>query len=366
MVKELIIKEGFHREKPQLFLQFEYDSKLIYLLKNIVDATWSQTHNSWYMANSTKLLQQLKLELEPLGVCLQMPEQLKELVEPKDVLSIETKEKVAQLIYWMRSKRYSESTIATYSEALKTFLRFYYNKAVSDISNDDIIRFNNEYILAKHLSSSFQNQVVNAVKLLYKITESRELDLELIHRPKRAKLLPNVLSKEEVKLILSAPRNIKHRAMLSLIYSCGLRRGELLNLKLTDIDSKRNLVIVRMAKGRKDRIVPLSQKVLILLREYFIAFKPNYWLFEGQDKKSKYDERSLQQVLKQSLEKANITKPATLHWLRHSYATHLLENGTDLRYIQEILGHSRSTTTEIYTHVSNKALQNIISPFDSL
>jgi integrase/recombinase XerD len=154
--------------------------------------------------------------------------------------------------------------------------------------------------------------------------------------------------------------------MLSLIYSCGLRRSELLNLKLTDIDSKRGLVIIRQSKGRKDRVAPLSEKILELLRAYYNAYKPNVWLFEGQDKKSQYDENSLSSVLKQNLEKCKINKPVSLHWLRHSYATHLLENGTDLRYIQEILGHSSSRTTEIYTHVSNHNIQRISSPFDNL
>jgi integrase/recombinase XerD len=220
--------------------------------------------------------------------------------------------------------------------------------------------------MAKGLSASFQNQIVNAVKLFFRCVENKKLDPELIHRPKNPKLLPNVLSKEEIKQILQAPSNIKHKAMLSLIYSCGLRRSELLHLQLNDIDSKRGLVLIRQGKGRKDRVAPLSEKILGLLREYYHAYKPTLWLFEGQDKKSQYDERSLQQVLKQSVEKANIQKPVTLHWLRHSYATHLLENGTDLRYIQEILGHSRSTTTEIYTHVSNQNIQRITSPFDNL
>ena len=175
-----------------------------------------------------------------------------------------------------------------------------------------------------------------------------------------------MLSKEEIKLILNAPSNIKHKAMLSLIYSCGLRRSELLNLKLTDVDSKRGLVIIRQSKGRKDRVAPLSEKILELLRAYYNAHKPNVWLFEGQDKKSQYDERSLANVLKQALEKSGISKPVSLNWLRHSYATHLLENGTDLRYIQEILGHSSSRTTEIYTHVSNHNIQKITSPFDNL
>jgi integrase/recombinase XerD len=124
--------------------------------------------------------------------------------------------------------------------------------------------------------------------------------------------------------------------------------------------------MVRQSKGKKDRIVPLSEKILVLLRDYYIAYKPTQWLFEGQDKKSPYDESSLANVLKNALKKSNIKKPVTLHWLRHSYATHLLENGTDLRYIQEILGHSRSSTTEIYTHVSDLCVRKVVSPLDNL
>ena len=189
---------------------------------------------------------------------------------------------------------------------------------------------------------------------------------ELLHRPKREKLLPNVLSKEEVKQILDAHSNLKHKAMLSLIYSCGLRCGELLSMRPVHIDSKRGIVIIKQAKGKKDRIVPLSPKILEMLRQYFQDFQPQSYLFEGQEKGNPYDERSLQLVLKQALVKVKITKPVTLHWLRHSYATHLLESGTDLRYIQELLGHKSSKTTEIYTHVSTKNLQKIISPFDTL
>ncbi len=192
------------------------------------------------------------------------------------------------------------------------------------------------------------------------------MEVESIHRPKGEKKLPNVLSKEEVKLILNAHHNIKHKTMLSLIYSCGLRRGELLNLKPADIDSKRNLILIKQSKGKKDRIVPLSPKILEMLRSYYICYKPKTWLFEGRNENEPYDERSLSNVLKQALTKSNIQKPVSLHWLRHSYATHLLESGTDLRFIQELLGHSSSRTTEIYTHVSTKSLQQIKSPFDDL
>jgi integrase/recombinase XerD len=249
---------------------------------------------------------------------------------------------------------------------LKSFLIFYREKAIAEISNEDVIIYNNEYILKNNLSASYQNQIVNAIKLFFQTIRETKMMVDKIHRPKRSKLLPNVLSKEEIKLILNAHSNIKHKTMLSLIYSCGLRRSELLNLKPADIDSKRGIVIIRQSKGKKDRIAPLSPKILDMLREYYIGFKPKTWLFEGQNENTKYDERSLSNVLKQALTKSRINKPVSLHWLRHSYATHLLESGTDLRYIQELLGHSSSKTTEIYTHVSTKSIQQIKSPFDDL
>jgi integrase/recombinase XerD len=246
------------------------------------------------------------------------------------------------------------------------FLNYFSGKLPEQITNADLEDFNNDYIIAKQLSSSFQNQVINAVKLYFRTIEHRSLNPDLIYRPRREKVLPNVLSKEEVKAIVNVLNNMKHRSMLSLIYSCGLRCGELINLKLSDIDSKRGLIIIRKAKGYKDRIVPLSEKITELLRQYYVVHKPLNYVFEGQQAGEPYDVRSLQQVLKQAVAKAGISKPVTLHWLRHSYATHLLENGTDLRYIQEILGHKSSKTTEIYTHVSNKMIQRIISPFDYL
>lgn len=154
--------------------------------------------------------------------------------------------------------------------------------------------------------------------------------------------------------------------MLSLIYACGLRRSELLNLKPADIDSKRHMLIILNSKGKKDRMVPISDKIIEMLRDYYKAYRPGIWLFEGQTSGDPYSEASLAKVLKNACDKACVRKPVTLHWLRHSYATHLLESGTDLRYIQELLGHKSSKTTEIYTHVSEKSLQKITSPFDTL
>jgi len=267
---------------------------------------------------------------------------------------------------YMNYRRYSENTIKTYSDALEVFFRFFQNKRLESLTIEDIIQFNNDYILRKNLSSSYQNQVINAVKLFYRNRFNKTMEVEFIQRPRREKRLPNVLSKEDVKSILEAPTNLKHRAMLSLIYACGLRRSELLNLTLTDILSKRNLLFIRQSKGKKDRVVPIGNKLIEMLRDYYKAYKPKTWLFEGQFPNTKYSEKSLENVLKQSLTKTKISKKVSLHWLRHSYATHLLENGTDLRYIQELLGHSSSRTTEIYTHVSTLNLQQIRSPFDDL
>jgi integrase/recombinase XerD len=374
------LKSAFHKDKEVVQLVFNKRDDLNNLLRANTAMRWSKSMNCWYLPFYKSIIQdlfmllkpkfyldysELKAQQEPLAD----KREVEMIVKPADILqdlSEESLQKIEEFKLWLNSKRYSDSTIGTYIDALKIFLRYYAHKPIAEITNDDLIKFNNHYIMANHFSASYQNQVVNAVKLFFSKIENKKLNPELVHRPKRPKLLPNVLSKEEVKMILNAHGNIKHKAMLSLIYSCGLRRSELLNLKLSDIDSKRGLVIIKQSKGRKDRVAPLSAKILELLRDYYNVYKPQYWLFEGQDKTSQYDEKSLASVLKQALAKSGIQKPVSLHWLRHSYATHLLENGTDLRYIQEILGHSSSRTTEIYTHVSNKNIQRITSPFDNL
>ncbi|MFA5476735.1 MAG: site-specific tyrosine recombinase/integron integrase [Bacteroidales bacterium] len=283
-----------------------------------------------------------------------------------DKLSPETESKIEEFSKWMIHKRYSQATIKTYIGTLKNFLLFTAKKPVSEITNQDVVNYVNDVIIRNNLSFAYQNQTVNAVKLFFREVMHAKIETEKIERPRPEHKLPNVLSKAEVKAILEAPGNIKHEAMLSLIYACGLRRSELLNLKPDHIDSKRHLLIIKNAKGRKDRIAPIPEKLIVLLRDYYKKFKPQLWLFEGQKKGEQYSATSLQQVLKGSLKKCGINKPVTLHWLRHSYATHLLESGTDLRYIQELLGHKSSKTTEIYTHVTDKSLQKIKSPFDDL
>jgi integrase/recombinase XerD len=192
------------------------------------------------------------------------------------------------------------------------------------------------------------------------------MDIDEIERPRRMQRLPDILSRGEVENLLKGITNLKHKSMLSLIYACGLRRSELINLEIRSIDSARKLLIIKEAKGKKDRVAPLPESMIEMLRTYYKAYKPKRWLFEGFNESEKYTESSLQQVFKQAVEKAKIKKHVTLHTLRHSYATHLLENGVDLRYIQEILGHKSSKTTEIYTHVTSKSIEKIKSPFENL
>ncbi len=362
MKPKVILEQSKHHNNEVVFLIFPKDAELISAVKTLGVARWSQSKGKWYVDKNRFDLNRLITALKGKAVVDYSGFKEKNSAQ----IPAEVEQGLTALKLWMTHKRYSAATINTYLDAAKSFLTFTYPKPIKSVTNDDFVRYVNEYIIKRGLSFSYQNQVVNAIKLFFREVVHCALDVDKLERPRREHKLPNVLSKEEVKLILTAHSNIKHRAMLSLIYSCGLRRSELLNLKPTDIDSKRNVVIIKQAKGKKDRIVPLSQKILIMLREYYSAYKPQTWLFEGQIKNEKYDERSLANVLKQALAKANITKPVSLHWLRHSYATHLLESGTDLRYIQELLGHSSSRTTEIYTHVSTKNIQQIKSPFDDL
>lgn len=246
-----------------------------------------------------------------------------------------------------------------------TFLRFVWPMSATEFTHEDVLRFNTDYVLKNGLSSSFQNQVVNAIKFFVKVVRSEAMDIAQPHRPRTEKNMPKVISMQEAEFILNSLENIKHKCMMSLIYSAGLRRSELLNLRIEAIDSKRMIIFIKQAKGNKDRVVPLSEVLLTMLREYYIKYRPVVFLFEGQGG-GRYNERSLALALKKAVEKAGIKKKVNLHMLRHSYATHLLEAGTDLRYIQELLGHKSSRTTEIYTHVSSRAIHQIGSPLDKL
>ena len=361
--------------KTYYYASFPFNRNIYTLFSSLKNSTWDSFEKAWVIDEAVFPLENLFAHFKDKAEFIFHEKSLKSVEYKKSQLRpihflepLDEHKKLAiqTFIRYLNSKRYSANTIKVYSDSLTTFLRYFSAKEIAAISNDDLIDFNNNYILKNNFSASFQNQVVNAVKLYFAAIQHKKMDVELIHRPRREKVLPNVLSKEEVKAILDAHVNIKHKMMLCLIYSCGMRCGELLALHPVHIDSKRNIILLKCAKGKKDRIVPLSPLILKMLREYYKIYKPKIYLFEGALLGEPYSEKSLQSVLKQAIKKVSIAKPVTLHWLRHSYATHLLESGTDLRYIQELLGHSSCKTTEIYTHVSTKSIQQIKSPFDDL
>lgn len=384
----VLLERGFHKERNVIFVTFPKDDALIEVIRSVEGRWWSKTNGKWYFFanefNLNKLFEAFRekafidysvlknLKEEPSNSTIENGKGLpqtsykKREKKPKNELSAENTKSITDFGKWLEHKRYSERTVTTYTEMLTMFTRHIEPKLLTETTNLDVMDFVHTVLIGEGYSFTLQNQLVSSLKLFFREMVQSNLDIEKLERPRREHKLPNILSKQEVKRILEAHSNVKHKTMLTLIYACGLRRGELLNIRATDIDRLRNMLTIRNAKGRKDRMVPISDKILNLLTDYYKVYLPKNWLFEGQAAGEPYDAQSLQSVLKQALAKAKIKKPATLHWLRHSYATHLLESGTDLRYIQELLGHKSSRTTEIYTHVSNKSLQKIKSPFDDL
>jgi len=263
----------------------------------------------------------------------------------------------------MAGKRYSNSTIEVYLSCLQYFNN-YFEGFIDELSRKEIENYQ-YHLIQKGYARSTQNQHINAIKYYYENILKRPRQTYYIDRPRKERKLPEILSKETVFQIIKATHNLKHKAAITLLYACGLRVGELINLKIADIDGQRLMIKVCSAKGAKDRVVPLPENVRTLLRKYYTAYQPKLYLFNGA-KREKYTTISVRNVLKQSAKKAGIRKHVTPHMLRHSYATHVLESGIDIRYIQTILGHNSIKTTEIYTHVSRKNVLAVKSPITEM
>lgn len=254
----------------------------------------------------------------------------------------------------LRLKNYSARTIDTYCSYVKSYI---INIGISDPYQLTLKELNNYLRTYKYKSIAQQNQIINSLKLFYKyVLNKTNIHLDKIERPRTEKRLPKVIDKEFLLDRINNITNLKHKAILSLGFSVGLRVSEIINLKIEDIDSKRNIIFINQAKGKKDRIVPLSHSILKLLREYYTEYKPTVYLFNGQNTE-RYSTNSCNKLVKKYL-----GNEYHFHLLRHSCFTTLLENGTDLRIIQKIAGHSSSKTTEIYTHVSLNFIKNVETP----
>ncbi len=262
-------------------------------------------------------------------------------------------------------KRYSHNTITTYVSFVKLFYYANNKKDISLLKNSEIVNRAFHIVDKKKYAVASHKQFISALKLYYREMHNRQINFDSIKPRNRPKSNPVVLSKKEIKKLLQVTHNLKHRAILTTIYSLGLRVGEAVNLKIVDIDGDRNLVTIKKGKGYKDRSVMLSPVLKKILRQYFIEFRPNDYLFEGAGG-GKYSTSSIRKILANSTRKANIQKAVVPHSLRHSFATHLLENGTDIRVIQVLLGHNSIKTTQLYTKVSNTLIHQVKSPLDFL
>ncbi|MBW6498756.1 MAG: site-specific integrase [Bacteroidales bacterium] len=264
-------------------------------------------------------------------------------------------------------QRYSQRSIQNYKSAVRCFLLLAEKKFSHplEITEKEIEKYLFWKIEKHHISTSFQRLIVASLDKFYLSLFNTQLNIKHLYPRAKNKSLPVYLTTREIRRLMAKVTNLKHKCIVQLLYGCGLRLNELLHLKLSDIDSKNKIILIRNGKGGKDRVVMLSPLLLESLRSYYKVYHPEEYLIEGQGK-GRYSEKSVQTIVKNAASKAGITKRVTPHTLRHSFATHLLENGTDIRYIQELLGHKSVNTTEIYTHVTDIAQSKIKSPLDLL
>ncbi len=409
----IVLKQVYHREHYCIAILFPKDFDLIRIVRTISGATFSNTMSCWYVANRWGLVDEIVTAYEGVAsvdrsafrksntLLRETMRDVKSAEINMHALETRTKEgprseakpmpdlqtspatseddskgrngkgelEMRMMLRMMEQKLllkgYSANTLKTYLQQFKEFLLFFGNVATIDLTEIDIRNYLLYLVEKKRVSKSYQNQAINAIKFFYEKIMMQERKVYYLERPMREKRLPKVLSQENLMAIFGALENIKHRVMLMLIYAAGLRRSELLALTVSDVDPERHVVFIRGGKGKKDRQSIMAQSLTPLLRQYMEEYRPSFWLFEGRGGE-RYTESSLQQVLKQAVRKAGINKHVTLHMLRHSFATHLLESGTSTRYIQELLGHESPVTTEIYARVTRFGLDKIKSPLDHI
>ena len=265
----------------------------------------------------------------------------------------------------LKIRDYSKSAFTTYGYFFKQFLAAHPDKNPPEISEQEIIDHVIKTVEAHNYSNKTQNQIVNTIKFYYEQVLGMDKKMYWIPRPRKETKLPVVASEEEVIRTIVASKNLKHQCIMGLLYSSGLRRGELINLKLTDINIDRRQINVRGGKGKKDRTTILSDRMSNALLKYYELYKPKVWVFEGADG-GQYSGRALWNIVKNAAKAAGVRTKISPHVLRHSFATHLMDKGTDTRYIQELLGHKSLETTAIYAHVSTRDLSRIKSPLDAI
>lgn len=369
-----------HRGASQIAIGFAYDIAVKKVVKAFEGVKWSQTHKTFYVGDTSESRQKLFQHLREANYYVdysalrkskykkrsgvdrrQNPHKeamYKQLPQPLKALC-------TRYADYLRGKRLSSSTVATYGFFVLRFLDFAKDLPIESWNNTTIELYLEQVLAKEGYSISSHRQCIGALKHFTELCGIDAFDASEFKRPKKDKLLPTVLSKEEVIRLLQAVKNLKHRAAIALIYSSGLRISELLNLELKDLDPERQLIYIKKGKGRKDRTVVMSTVIRPLLSNYLQTYCPERYFIEGKTGE-RYTASSVRAFLKKGCREAGIKKTVTPHTLRHSYATHMLEQGVGLRYIQQLLGHAKPETTMIYTHVASKDLHQIASPLDGV
>ena len=362
----IILEQIHHRGMLCVAIKGKYNSKVSSWIRARREFKYSSTHKCYYGEYSEELISTLREGMQGLTPAIKVisPDHaVGKAVSPtsKDEMVVVPRSYSEHLI----KRRYSKSTCENYEAQFKGFLAFIYPKDVEAFTDRDIHDYQMFLVRERKVSHSTQNQAINAIKFYLEQVRGGERREYYIERPRAESKLPTVLSEEEMKALLSHTNYIKHKCVLLLLYSAGLRMSELLALRESDIDRDRKLINVRGGKGSKDRVTLLSAVAMEYIGDYLNLLKPKHWLFEGPDG-GRYSATSVNAIIKRSAARAGIRKKVSAHTLRHSFATHLLEHGTDLRYIQSLLGHESSKTTERYTQVTKRGFEGLVSPLDRI
>lgn len=388
------LKPLYHRGNENIAICYPNDSSLNSIVRKLRGVKWSQSNKCWYLALSKPSHAAIKQALADKAVIddnllkqyLEKKRQVtKTIISASDApasfkktaaiavspawkLSKENIEALQKFIEHLKLKAYSASTIKTYRNEFLQLLQLLKKKPVHELTPEDLRRYMLYCFEKLKLTENTLHSRINAIKFYYEQVLGKEKFFWEIPRPKKPQQIPKFFNQDEIAAIIKAVGNIKHKTMLMLAYSSGLRVSEVVLLKTKNIDSKRMCILIEQAKGKKDRMVMLSPLLLVMLREYWKKYKPakNGYLFEGQNKNEPYSTRSLQLILAAAKKKAGILKPGSVHALRHSFATHLLDRGTDVTMIMKLLGHNDIKTTLRYLHITNRDMMQIISPLDDL
>jgi site-specific recombinase XerD len=352
-----------HRGRSRILIQFAHNQQWNERIRKVPDAKWSSTLKGWHIPDTPENRKKCGLALQTDLAVVQ-----KKVEASRLKFSANNKEQLLLFLEKLVLKKYSKSTLQTYRNEFSQLLLQLGDVPVQDLTPEHLKRYMLYCVTRLHLSENTLHSRLNALKFYFEQVLHREQFFWEIPRPKKQIQLPKHFNQDEITQIIKAAGNMKHKTMLMLAYGSGLRVSEVVRLKVQDIDSGRMCILIQQAKGKKDRVVRLSPVLLVMLREYWKKVKParDGYLFEGQVKGEPYSARSLQAVLASAKEKAGVLKPGSIHALRHSFATHLLDKGTDVFMIMKLLGHNSVKTTMRYLHVSNRDLLGVMSPLDEL